>query len=80
MNRRILTLLAAVLPVAVFGALLTAVTVPFVSFGPGPTFDTLGAIDGKQVVEIEGTATHATTGHLNMTTVSQRDGLTLGRR
>ncbi|CAJ1501512.1 PDZ domain-containing protein [[Mycobacterium] kokjensenii] len=78
MNRRILTLLAAVLPVAVFGALLTAVTVPFVSFGPGPTFDTLGAIDGKQVVEIEGTATHATTGHLNMTTVSQRDGLTLG--
>lgn len=76
-NRRILTLLAAVLPVVAFGVLLTAVTVPFVSLGPGPTFDTLGTIDGKEVVDIK-TTTHPTTGHLNMTTVSQRDGLTLG--
>ena len=58
--------------------LLAVVTVPFVSLGPGPTFDTLGEVDGKQVVEIEGTQTHPTTGHLNMTTVSQRDELTLG--
>ncbi|BBY32546.1 PDZ domain-containing protein [Mycolicibacter minnesotensis] len=78
MNRRILTLLAALLPVVAFGVLLTAVTVPFVSLGPGPTFDTLGMIEGKQVVDIEGTSTHPTTGHLNMTTVAQRDGLTLG--
>lgn len=77
-NRRILTLLAALLPVVVFGALLTAVTVPFVSLGPGPTFDTLGTVDGKQVVDIQGTPTRATSGQLNMTTVSQRDGLTLG--
>ncbi|MBS9533655.1 PDZ domain-containing protein [Mycobacterium sp. M1] len=78
MNRRILTLLAALLPVLTFGVLLAAVTVPFVSLGPGPTFDTLGSIDGKQVVDIQGTKVHPTTGHLNMTTVSQRDGLTLG--
>ncbi|MEB3048918.1 PDZ domain-containing protein [Mycolicibacter sp. MYC123] len=78
MNRRIVTLLAAVLPMVVFGALLAVVTVPFVSLGPGPTFDTLGTVDGKQVVDIQGTETHPTTGHLNMTTVSQRDGLTLG--
>ncbi|GFG77737.1 signal protein PDZ [Mycobacterium paragordonae] len=58
--------------------LLAVVTVPFVSLGPGPTFDTLGEVDGKQVVQIEGTQTHPTTGHLNMTTVSQRDDLTLG--
>lgn len=77
-NRRILTLVAAVLPVVAFGVLLTAVTVPFVSMGPGPTFDTLGTIDGKQVVDIQGTETHPTTGQLNMTTVSQRDGLSLG--
>ncbi len=77
-NRRILTLLAALLPVVVFGVLLTAVTVPFVSLGPGPTFDTLGMVDGKQVVDIQGTPTRTTSGHLNMTTVSQRDGLTLG--
>lgn len=78
MNRRILTLVVALVPVVVFGVLLAVVTVPYVSLGPGPTFDTLGEIDGKQVVDIQGTQTHPTTGHLNMTTVSQRDGLTLG--
>src|SRR6201992_3652223 len=65
-------------PIVVFGVLLAVVTVPFVSLGPGSTFDTLGEVDGKQVVAIEGTTTHPTTGHMNMTTVSQRDGLTLG--
>jgi PDZ domain-containing protein len=77
-NRRILTLLVALAPIAAFGVLLPVVTVPFVSLGPGPTFDTLGTVDGKQVVDIQGTPTHPTTGHLDMTTVSQRDGLTLG--
>jgi PDZ domain-containing protein len=77
-NRRILTLMVALVPIVVFGVLLAVVTVPFVSLGPGPTFDTLGEVDGKQVVTIEGTQTHPTTGHLNMTTVSQRDDLTLG--
>lgn len=78
MNRRILTLLVALVPIITFAVLLAVVTVPFVSLGPGPTFDTLGEVDGKQVVDISGTPTHATSGHLNMTTVSQRDGLTLG--
>lgn len=78
MNRRILTLIVALVPIVAFGVLLAVVTVPFVSLGPGPTFDTLGEVDGKQVVAIEGTQTHQTTGHLNMTTVSQRDDLSLG--
>ena len=79
MNRRISTLLVALAPIVVFGVLLALVTVPYVSLGPGPTFNTLGEIDGKQVVDIEGTDVHKTTGHLNMTTVSQRDNLTLGQ-
>ena len=78
-NRRISTLLVALVPIAAFFVLVSAVTVPYVSLGPGPTFDTLGEVDGKQVVDIEGTEVHKTTGHLNMTTVSQRDGLTLGQ-
>ena len=84
-NRRILTLVVALVPIVAFGLLLSAVTVPFVALGPGPTFDTLGEIDGKQVVDIRSTdgvagdITHPTSGHLNMTTVSQRDGLTLGQ-
>ncbi len=71
-------MLVALVPIVVFGVSLAVVTVPFVSLGPGPTFNTLGEVDGKQVVQIVGTQTHPTSGHLNMTTVSQRDGLTLG--
>ncbi|MCV7280036.1 PDZ domain-containing protein [Mycolicibacterium flavescens] len=79
MNRRTLTLLVALVPILAFGLLVSVVTVPYVSLGPGPTFNTLGDIDGKQVVDIEGADVYPTTGHLNMTTVSQRDQLTLGQ-
>lgn len=78
-NRRVLTLVVALVPIVIFGVLLTAVTVPFVSLGPGPTFNTLGEVEGKQVVDIEGADLHPTSGHLNMTTVSESDGLTLGQ-
>ena len=79
MNRRILTLIVALVPIVVFGVLLAAVPVPYVALGPGPTFDTLGEFEGKPVVAIEGTPVKPTSGQLNMTTVSQRDGLTLGQ-
>ena len=72
-------MLVALVPIVAFGVLLAVVTVPYVSLGPGPTFDTLGEVDGKQVVDIEGTDVHPTSGNLNMTTVSQRDDLTLGQ-
>jgi Lon-like protease len=78
-NRRILTLLVALVPILVFGVLVSVVTVPYVSLGPGPTFDTLGEVEGKQVVDIEGADVYPTSGHLNMTTVSQRSDLTLGQ-
>jgi PDZ domain-containing protein len=71
--------MVALVPIIIFGVLLAAVPVPYVALGPGPTFDTLGDYDGKPVVAIEGTAVKKTSGHLNMTTVSQRDGLTLGQ-
>ena len=77
MNRRILTLIVALVPIVVFGLLLAVVTVPYVSLGPGPAFDTLGEVNGKQVVDIKGTQTHPTSGHLDMTTVSQRDDLSM---
>ncbi|WP_204249132.1 YlbL family protein [Nocardia arizonensis] len=77
MNRRIMTLVAALVPVLVLGVIGTVVTVPYVALGPGPTFNTLGEVDGKQVVDVRGAQTDPTTGHLNMTTVSVRDGLNL---
>ncbi|MBA0045489.1 PDZ domain-containing protein [Mycobacterium sp. NPDC050853] len=77
MNRRVATLLVALIPILAFGLLISVITVPFVSLGPGPTFNTLGQVEGKEVVDIKGTKVDPVSGHLNMTTVSQRDGLTL---
>ena len=61
----------------VLGVLGGVATVPYVALGPGPTFDTLGQVDGTTVVKIEGERTYPTTGQLNMTTVSVVDGVTL---
>lgn len=81
MNRRIATLLVALVPLIGLGVAGSWATVPYVALGPGPTFNTIGVVDDngktKQVVDIEGIATEPTTGNLNMTTVSVRDGLTI---
>jgi len=80
-NRRIATLLVALLPVVVLGVLGSTVVVPFAALGPGPTFDTLGDVDGTPVVDVEdptgATEIDRPSGHLNMTTVAVRDGLTV---
>ncbi len=76
-NRRIVTLLLALIPVIALGVLGTTLKVPYAALGPGPTFNTLGDIDGKPVVDITGTDIDPTSGNLNMTTVSVRDGLNL---
>lgn len=77
MNRRIATLVAALVPVVVLGVVGTVVTVPFAALGPGPTFNTLGDVDGSPVVQIDGTEVDPTSGHLNMTTVAVRDQLNI---
>ncbi|MGW5387022.1 YlbL family protein [Nocardia sp. NPDC003963] len=77
MNRRLITLLVALFPVLLFGVVGSVYTVPFVALGPGPTFDTLGEVDGLQVVQVSGAEVDRTNGHLNMTTVAVRDGLTI---
>ncbi|MBF6424280.1 PDZ domain-containing protein [Nocardia cyriacigeorgica] len=77
MNRRIITLLVALIPVLVLGVAGSWFNVPFVALGPGPTFNTLGEVDGKQVVDVTGVEVDPTTGNLNMTTVSVRDGLNI---
>ena len=48
--------------------------IPYVLERPGPLFNTLGSIDGKQLVAISGTQTYPTGGELNMTTVSVYGG------
>ena len=63
--------------VVAFGLLGAFVRVPFVALGPGPTYDTLGAEADTPVIRIDGQQTYPTAGHLNMTTVSVTDQLSL---
>lgn len=52
-------------------------TVPYASEGPGPVVDTLGEVEGMQVVEVKAPETFEPSGQLNMTTVSVRTNMTL---
>jgi Lon-like protease len=76
-TRRTWTLLVSLALAVALGLLGALATVPYVALGPGPTFDTLGVVAGKTVVDIRGTQTYPTSGHLNMTTVSVVDNVTL---
>ncbi|MGW5644987.1 YlbL family protein [Saccharopolyspora sp. NPDC003752] len=77
MNRRTWTLLTSVVLVVAFGLLGAFVRVPYVALGPGPTYDTLGMDGNVPVIGIDGQQTFPTGGHLNMTTVSVTDQLSL---
>jgi Lon-like protease len=76
-SRRTWTLLVSLGLALALGLLGGLAPVPYVALRPGPTFDTLGVVAGKTVVDIRGTQTYPTSGHLNMTTVSVVDNVTL---
>jgi Lon-like protease len=62
----------------VFGVLGAAVPVPYVAQVPGPTFNTLGDIDGEPIISVEGRERNETEGELTLTTVGvSRAGLSL---
>ncbi|MFD1048612.1 PDZ domain-containing protein, partial [Kibdelosporangium lantanae] len=63
-----------VIVLAILGAV---VPVPFVALGPGPTYNTLGDVNGTEIVQVDGTKTYPTTGQLRMTTVSLKRDVTL---
>jgi Lon-like protease len=73
-SNRLATLLIAGFCVLA-GLVVAAVTsVPYVALTPGPTFNTLGKPYGKQLIQISGRRTYATTGNLNLVTVSYSGG------
>ena len=75
-NTRLRTLAIGLLVLLAVLGIAMAVPVPLVALGPGPTFNTLGEVNGKPVVSVTGRPTFATTGRINMTTVQVFDGLT----
>src|SRR5437588_2414151 len=75
MSRRSLTLLIAAIGTAVAIAISVLVPVPYVILGPGPTLNTLGKDSaGHTLITISGRPSYATTGHLNLVTVSYQGG------
>jgi PDZ domain-containing protein len=62
----------------VFGLLGTTLPVPYVAQVPGPTFNTLGDIDGSKIITVKGRTPNKVSGNLNLTTVGvSRGGLSL---
>jgi Lon-like protease len=74
MSRRAATLLIAGLGVLACLVVVFAVPVPYVALIPGPTYNTLGPLSGKPVIQISGRRTYTARGHLNMVTVSYIGG------
>jgi PDZ domain-containing protein len=77
-TRRIAVLTAGVVLLVLFGLLGTTLPVPYVAQVPGPTYNTLGKIDGSPIISIEGRDRNPVSGNLNLTTVGvSRGGLSL---
>lgn len=78
MSRRIAALTTGALLLVVLGVLGTTLPVPYVAQVPGPTFNTLGDIDGEPIISVEGREPDDVDGNLNLTTVGvSRGGLSL---
>ena len=81
--RRAALLSLSGLAVSILIAVLTVMPAAFAIGGAGPTFDTLGEVDGEPLVQISGAPTYESTGELRLTTVSVADAgaqpFTMGR-
>lgn len=51
-----------------------AIPVPYVMTSPGPVFNTIGQVNGTDLIAISGTETYPTSGELDMTTVREYGG------
>jgi Lon-like protease len=70
MSRRSVTLLVAAVGVLIAIAVAVIAPVPYVALIPGPTLNTLGAVNGKPLIQVKGHQTYRTRGNLNMVTIS----------
>ncbi|MEH0935602.1 YlbL family protein [Micromonospora psammae] len=69
MRRRGVTVLLGALLTTLLSIGVLGAPIPYVVLGPGPTVNTLGTSDGKEVIQVTGRATSTSAGQLRMTTV-----------
>lgn len=62
-------LVAGVVLLLGFGLVGTLLPVPYVAQVPGPTYNTLGDLDGRPIITVEGRDRNEVSGNLNLTTV-----------
>jgi PDZ domain-containing protein len=77
-TRRTTTLLVTSILIIALAAIGFALPVPFVALQPGPTTNTLGTVNGTQLITITGAKkTYPVQGKLLLTTVAEQPDLTL---
>ena len=70
MTRQTWTAFVAALVFVALAAMIAAVPVPYVSWSPGGTQDTLGSVRGTPIITVKGIDSYPTTGRLDLTTVA----------
>jgi PDZ domain-containing protein len=78
-SRRLGTLAVGAVLLIALAAGGSLLPVPYVALGPGPTYNTLGSIDGREIITVTGREPKESTGNLSLTTVAVSDGLALLR-
>ena len=74
MTRQTWTAFVSALLFVGLAVLLVLVPVPFVSWSPGGTRDTLGSVDNEPIIKVSGIDTYPTSGRLDMTVVVHHPG------
>jgi PDZ domain-containing protein len=69
MRRRGVTVLLGAIIVLILGIGIASAPVPYVVLGPGPTVNTLGTDNNKQVIEVKNRQTYSSAGQLRLVTV-----------
>jgi len=73
-SRRTTVLATGTVLLFVFGVLGALLPVPYIAQVPGPTYNTLGDIDGQPIITVTGREANDTSGNLNLTTVGVPQG------
>lgn len=77
MSRRGVTVLMGTVLLVILAVASASLPVPYAILGPGPTVNTVGKYNGRPVITVSGKPTSESKGHLNLTTVSVTDHVTL---